>query len=340
MMTAVTDVEITRVADEPGLRTWFDVGAAAAAHDRPADPPPSWAETRAELTRPWPRRVVEHWVARRDGEAVGALSLAMPTHDNVGSALVDGDVLPAHRRRGIGRALLARAAERARAHNRTRLILEVRRGGEGEALMRAVGARAALHDRRRRLPLPPADPAALARLEAEAVAAAPGYTVVGWDGPTPAEHLDDIARLSGRMSTDAPFDDLHWEPEAYDAARIREIDAALAVRGVTALVTAARVGATGPLVAFTVLLHRTEVPWHAGQGDTLVEPAHRGHRLGARVKLANLARLAATAPGVRAVDTWNADSNPWMVAINEAMGFRPYDAWTEWELDVEPATDP
>ncbi|MFC7657008.1 hypothetical protein ACFQV8_11915 [Pseudonocardia benzenivorans] len=54
---------------------------------------------RAELTRPWPRRVVEHWVARRDGEAVGALSLAMPTHDNVGSALVDGDVLPAHRRR-------------------------------------------------------------------------------------------------------------------------------------------------------------------------------------------------------------------------------------------------
>lgn len=333
-MTTVADVELTRVDDEPGLRAWFDVGAASTAHDRPGDPPHSWHGLVTELTHPWPGRDVERWLARSDGAPVAALRLALPNRDNLASALVEIDVLPAVRRRGLGRALFEYAADRARINGRTRLIAEVRRGGAGDALMEAVGARAALRDQRRRLPLPPADPAALDRLDEAAAAASRDYTLVGWTGTTPDEHVEDIARLSAQMTTDAPFDDLQWEPEAYDADRIREIDAASAAAGRTTLVTAARPGADGPLVAFSVLFHRPDAPWHAGQGDTLVERAHRGHQLGMRVKLANLARLREYAPQVTAVDTWNADSNPWMVSINEAMGFRPYDAWTEWQLDL------
>ncbi|MFB9741892.1 GNAT family N-acetyltransferase [Pseudonocardia sulfidoxydans] len=333
-MTTVAGVQLTRVDDEADLREWFDVGAASVTHDRPGDPARSWAGLVSELTRPWPGRDVERWLARRDGEAVAALRLALPNRDNLSSALVECEVAPARRRRGLGRALLAHAADRARAHDRTRLIVEVRAGGPGDVLMRALGARPALRDQRRRLPLPPADPDALAALEAAAVAASVGYTLVGWTGATPDEHVDDIARLTAQMSTDAPFDDLHWEPETYDADRIREADAAFVSHGMVPLVTAVRVGADGPLVAYSTLFHRAETPWHAGQGDTLVESAHRGHRLGMRVKLANLTRLREYAPQVTAVDTWNADSNPWMVSINEAMGFRPYDAWTEWELDL------
>ncbi|MBN9110523.1 MAG: GNAT family N-acetyltransferase [Pseudonocardia sp.] len=333
-MTTVADVQLTRVDDEAGLRAWFDVGAASTAHDRPDDPTPSWRGLVSELTRPWPGRDVERWLARRGGDAVGALSVAMPDRDNLSSAIVDVDVLPGFRRLGLGRTLFEYAADRARIHGRTRLIAEVRRGGAGDVLMKAVGARMALRDQRRRLPLPPADPAALDRLDTAAVAASQDYTLVGWTGTTPDEHVEDIARLSAQMTTDAPFDDLHWEPEAYDADRIREVDAAGAAAGRTTLVTAARPGTDGPLVAFSVLLHRPDAAWHASQGDTLVERAHRGHQLGMRVKLANLARLRAHAPQVTAVDTWNADSNPWMVSINEAMGFRPYDAWTEWELDL------
>ncbi|WP_428500273.1 GNAT family N-acetyltransferase [Pseudonocardia sp.] len=333
-MTTVAQVRLTRVDDEADLRAWFEVGAAAVAHDRPGDPPRSWAGLVSELTRPWPGRDVERWLARSDGDAVAALRLALPNRDNLSSALVECEVAPAQRRRGLGRALLAHAADRARTQGRTRLIVEVRTGGPGDALMRALGARPALRDQRRRLPLPPADPAALAAMEAAAVAASPGHTLVGWTGTTPDDHLDDIARLAAQMSTDTPLDDLHSEPETYDADRVREADAASVGHGMVPLVTAARVGVDGPLVAYTTVFHRAETPWHASQGDTLVESAHRGHRLGVRVKLANLARLQAHAPQVTAVDTWNADSNPWMVSINEAMGFRPYDAWTEWELDL------
>ena len=39
-------------------------------------------------------------------------------------------------------------------------------------------------------------------------------------------------------------------------------------------------------------------------------------------------------PEVRAVDTWNADGNRWMIAINDAMGFVPISRVTDWELDL------
>jgi len=32
------------------------------------------------------------------------------------------------------------------------------------------------------------------------------------------------------------------------------------------------------------------------------------------------------------VTTWNAASNAHMIAINEAMGFRPIDLWCDWQL--------
>jgi hypothetical protein len=39
-------------------------------------------------------------------------------------------------------------------------------------------------------------------------------------------------------------------------------------------------------------------------------------------------------PELKVIDTYNADSNPWMVSINEAMGYRPYDRLGEWEIDL------
>ena len=55
---------------------------------------------------------------------------------------------------------------------------------------------------------------------------------------------------------------------------------------------------------------------------TVVHPAHRGHRLGLAVKLANLEALARRAPAVRTIVTGNAAVNAPMIAVNDMMGFR------------------
>ena len=56
----------------------------------------------------------------------------------------------------------------------------------------------------------------------------------------------------------------------------------------------------------------------------LVDPDHRGHRLGTIVKIENLRRARAHEPALAVVETYNAEANPHMLAINVAMGFRPY----------------
>jgi hypothetical protein len=60
---------------------------------------------------------------------------------------------------------------------------------------------------------------------------------------------------------------------------------------------------------------------HVDQWGTLVDPAHRGHRLGLAVKCAQLAALSDLVPAKRFIETTNAETNTHMVAINVALGF-------------------
>ncbi|HYH32424.1 MAG TPA: GNAT family N-acetyltransferase [Pseudonocardia sp.] len=334
-----THVTLDAVApdDEAALRDWFALVTAARSHDAPSDPPPCWVGHRARLVAGRPGRADRAWLARAGHEVVGVAELSLPTTDNLDNAFGDLTVAPRHRRRGVGRLLLTRLAEQARTAGRTRLIVEapgpLDEPGPAAAFLAATGATRALTEQRRRLPLPPADPAGLDALAEEARAAATGYELVQWVGDTPQEWREDIAVLTARMSTDVPHGDLHITPEHYDAARVAALDAARRARGLRCTVTAAR-GPDGRLAAYTMILQTSSVAWHADQGDTLVAPEHRGRRLGMRVKLANLERVRRDSPRLTVVDTYNADANPWMVSINEAMGFRPYDRLGEWELDL------
>lgn len=332
-------VQIVAVApgDENALREWFTIATAARAHDRPHAAPPSWAEHRVRLRVPEPGYDVRAWLALANGAPVGVAELALPRLDNRDTSAADLVVTPDHRRRGVGRRLLTRLTSAARAAGRERMIVEASEPldapGPGALFLAAVGARKGLAATRRRLTLPPPDQAALDRLTAQAREAASAYRLVQWTGATPHRWLDDVAALVARMSTDTPLGDLHYGPEHVDAGRIRDEDAARAAGGATQVVTVA-VGPDGRLAAYTVIRRRDGIDWHAGQGNTVVAPEHRGHRLGLLVKLANLDLLRTGHPAVRAVDTVNADANRWMVAINAAMSFRPLDRLGEWELDL------
>jgi hypothetical protein len=99
-----------------------------------------------------------------------------------------------------------------------------------------------------------------------------------------------------------------------------------------AYTSAARHDASGVVVGTTTLVVSDGVDDSAGQFQTIVEPAHRGHRLGLLLKVANLRFLQQHEPAVTSVDTWNADSNAPMLQVNVAMGFRPVRQWAEWEL--------
>src|SRR5690606_33713786 len=78
-------------------------------------------------------------------------------------------------------------------------------------------------------------------------------------------------------------------------------------------------------------------PVLAHQGDTAVAGDHRGHGLGRRLKAEDLRWAQERAPGFEVIETWNAQSNPWMLDINVAMGFRPHGIWWGFQGDLDAA---
>ena len=66
------------------------------------------------------------------------------------------------------------------------------------------------------------------------------------------------------------------------------------------------------------------------QWGTFVHRKHRGHKLGLATKAVNLRAVQAFRDDVTLVTTQNAETNGYMVAINERMGFRPIEVSAEF----------
>ncbi|MFI6074635.1 hypothetical protein ACIA5C_24050 [Actinoplanes sp. NPDC051343] len=140
--------------------------------------------------------------------------------------------------------------------------------------------------------------------------------------------------LQSRLMVDAPTGDLAVEQHVYDTGRVRAQESTERGRGHRSYSTAARHDATGQIVARTKLAFEADDDTHARQRVTIVEPAHRGHRLGLLVKSANHAYARANEPALRVIDAWNAEDNTHMRAVNAMLGFQPVDSWSVFQLPV------
>lgn len=329
------DVAAFSGSDERAAREAYQVDKAAFEHQTPDIPYSPEDFVLDSWRNPGPGHRNIRAVARLDGQAVGYVALSLPLLDNLEAANLDLNVRPEFRRRGVGRALLDFAIDQARAEGRRHLTSEtVQTRPDGEAFAAAMGAKAALPETRSRLDLTTVDPAEHERMLAEAWNHAAGYRVVSWLGMPADEHLDDIAYLDGRLIEDAPMGDLTIEPEKVDAERIRKSEQNRLDRGVDRFHSGVVHEATGRMVAWTTLSGPPAIRTHIWQHITIVDPEHRGHRLGTVVKLENLRHTLPYKPELTAIDTFNATANDHMLSINRAMGFRAVDTWMQWELAI------
>lgn len=315
---------------EPLVRALHAARAATAAQDQPYEPVETVELVRASLLAPWSGDPVLLLTAEdADGGLVGHALLELPAHDNPHLGTVDLHVSAGHRRRGAGRALLAAAADALRDRGRRTLLAEARVDSPMAAFLAAAGAQCALVDVRRHQPI-----AALAldRVEAlrrEAQRHARGYVLAGWLGATPPDRRDRMAEVAHSLN-DAPLGDLDYDDEVWDAERLIRRDRFVTTAGLRlhTLVADAPDGTAAGYTEVAVSADGT----YGWQWNTGVAPAHRGHRLGLLLKAAMVLRLRAQEPGLRVVSTWNAESNDRMIAINEALGYRPVDRSAAWQL--------
>ena len=339
MATDGERIERVDVADDESMLTSYAILHAACTAEHPDDPLPTAPEVIAMARATEKSQRLEFWLMYDGGTAVGTYRLDLPMLDNLDFIELALCIDPPHQHRGHGRALLAHALDRVAQLGRHQVAVGINEPADGppNRAMRfaaATGATRSLGELRRSLDLTTLDTDRLATLRTEAEKASVGYSLVSWTNPCPDDLVDDFAALYARMSTDAPLGDLDIEPEHWDADRIREREATIEDQGRRQIVTAARVGPDGPLVAFTDVVTTWHDPTNAFQWSTLVVKEHRGHRLGALVKVANLERLRTEAPRAGRLHTWNADVNSYMISINEAMGFVVAQRESVWRLDL------
>lgn len=336
-----------------GYEGWWAALDAGLRHDLPTASVWPRTEARLQLAHPVPWEEVR--VLRAvdgSGRVVGAGYVDVPQRDNRDLVSADLAVPPAHRRRGVGSALARAVCDVAERLGRTRVLGEVAlplrqdpARWPGSAVTRRWGATLGVADVRREMPVPPDDDAAghLERLRADALPHAGGYRWQVLRGTPSAQDAVAVAGLSSRMLTEAPQDDLVIGAEDVDAERVlarHARDALIGRRTWTALARRLDGGDDGAVAAYSVLQRSDHEPDVLRQEDTLVLPEHRGHRLGLLLKLATLdaalgdGRAEGWAGRLRAVRTWNAASNGPMVAVNEAMGFRPVEELHEVQSEV------
>jgi GNAT superfamily N-acetyltransferase len=281
--------------------------------------------------------------ARETGEGalLGVAMMEMPLRDNTRSAEVTVAVHPARRRRGVGTAIVEAMTEHGRADGRLVLnsIVDVPldKGADRASFAFApkVGFERMLSGNIRHLTVP-MDAARMEAVRTEVAQArdAGDYRTLTFEAPWPPDYIEDQCALFRSMSTDEPHGDEGHEEEVWDAARVGENDGLRAARGARNLIAVAQHIPSSRLVACTELCIGAESPGQAFQMLTVVEPGHRGHRLGLAVKLANLDLLRERAPDVRVVVTGNASVNAPMIAVNDMMGFEIASEGNFWQKDL------
>jgi GNAT superfamily N-acetyltransferase len=325
------------LTESDSLRACYQIMEAARPIDHPCLPRQSFAG----FGHWWQLagRPQQAWLASDDrGEPVGFYQLVLPEGHNVQVAFGGLVVSPARRRAGIGTALLAHCRERSRRAGRLLIAstdltrTKVRDGSPGGYFAAAVGARTSLAELISIQEITQDLPGRLAGLRAAASRSAAGYELVSWRGPSPAEHLQHVARVGASMS-DAPRE-AGREPDTWDADRIAASDQAAAARGIHLYSVAARRPGAAEFAAITQVHVDSATPEWANQGITVVRPQDRGRRLGLLVKIAMLDLVMPHEPHLRQILTGNAESNVHMIKINGELGYKVSAVYRSWELDL------
>jgi GNAT superfamily N-acetyltransferase len=309
--------------DEAAVEALAHLLTEADADRSPGDPPISPAQLALD------ERVLPSWMQRTralawgpDGELLGAAAVELEDRpDNRHLAWLEVVVAEGARRRRIGSAVLEAVIPVAVDDGRTLAMGGTPVGGPGASAAAALGLTVGQVEHRNRVRTADLPRPLLESWVRDGAERARGYSLVAVDGPVPDELLEPFASLLAVMN-DAPIDDLEIEDAVFTPGDVRATHEATARRGTDRWTVLVRHDATGDLVALTELQIPAIDTWLAGQGDTGVARAHRGHGLGRWLKAVNALRVLDERPDVAAIQTWNAGTNAHMLAINQAMGFR------------------
>jgi GNAT superfamily N-acetyltransferase len=297
-----------------------EVTNAAAVVDSPQIEPVSGERERLRLRHGWDNRGTDHLLLAHDGDTlVGFAEINLPYWDNTHMGFVDLQTHPDHRGLGYGDAILEESLGVLRGANRTLLMSDAWSDSHRAKFWERHGMELGMVAVQRRLFTAELDWPKLGALLSQSETASADYEIIEVPLPVPESNLPQMIELQLAMN-DAPLDDLDLEDDVWNDERFKGVETASIARGKRVHRLVARRRSDGVFGGFTVVDIESDRPWICHQEDTGVIRGHRGHRLGLRLKIEMLKRLRELEPQITYIDTWNAESNQHMIAVNELLG--------------------
>lgn len=277
------------------------------------------------------------WVAKSADEAdvVAFGGLYLPLEDNLHMAQFDVNVLPAYRRQGIGKSLMAEIVAVAQEKNRRLMIAgAMAKVPAGAAFLSEIGAEKGLETHTNQLTLADLDREIIGQWIEKAEERGHDFEIGLWEGRYPEEALDTVVELEDLLNQQ-PFGDLEVEDFASSPEIIQQQEDSFFARGYDRRTLYVREKATGKYAGYTEIFWHANRPDVINQGMTGVFPDFRNKGLGRWLKAEMMNMILTKHAQAKFVRTQNADSNAPMLKINVEMGFKPYIAESLWQGDTE-----
>jgi RimJ/RimL family protein N-acetyltransferase len=320
---SVVDVQLREITadDEPSVAAYVAVDDATRLVDGPWWPQLTAFRQTHAMRHGFGGEPGRYFLVESGGEVVGRLGVHLPMRDNLDQSWVELGVHPDHRRRGIGSTAMDLAGDLIRDLGRVKTGWFGWDGEQTRGFAAARGSEVKSVAVCRRQHLHELEPGLADELYAEALPHAAGYELVRVPGRMPEDLLTPFLEAAAAIN-DAPRDALEFEDEVFSPERNREFEDAQEAGRFRLYRILARVVGSDELAGVTSVSVDGETSTHGHQLDTSVVRSHRGHRLGLLLKADMMRWLAGEEPGLRYLDTFNAESNDHMVGVNERLGYR------------------
>jgi GNAT superfamily N-acetyltransferase len=267
--------------------------------------------------------------------AFGGTNRSLNDPENAHVAWTELSVHPEHRRKGLGRALLADLVAQAEGQHPELLFMGMTndRVPSGGPFLTAMSAKAGLPMKTNQLTLADVDRAQVAQWAKLDPA---GYRLERVDNVVPANLVAPYIQASDGIN-DMPRGDLKMGDWKLTEEQIRDRESWFKQTGVDWRLLVAIHDATGEGAGFTDVTYDPKQPWVIWQQGTAVTRGHRGHRLGLWMKAVMLERILREMTEAKSIRTGNANTNAQMLRINTQLGFKM--AWqsTLWQLPIADA---